>query len=214
MLNKIFGVFVGLILSASIAYGQNWNELFSQKKTQRKYLIQQIAALQIYSGYLKKGYELVHSGLGQISDASGGEMRLHQTFIHSLSSVSPLVHADPRAAEVILMQHRIIQAFVTLTKHTLLKVEDLEYISQVRKKLDEENAADLQDLLLVMTPGKVKMKDDGRLQRLNRIHERMEDKLIFARHFSSQVLELARQRHLEQINTQHQKLLFNLKTQP
>lgn len=91
---------------------------------------------------------------------------------------------------------------------------DREYINQVRKKLQEECSTDLQELLMVMTPGKVKMKDDERVERLNQLHARMQDKLTFTRHFSSQVSELAGQRHLEEVNTKRQKLMFNLKKQP
>jgi hypothetical protein len=203
-----------LILTSSIAQAQNWDELFRQKKTQKKYLLQQITALQVYSGYLKKGYDLVHSGLGEISWLTGLEYDLHQTFIRSLGSVSPFIRADPRAAEVLLMQHSIIQAFDALVRHPLLWKEDMEYINTVRKKLDRECSTDLQELLLVVSPGEVNMKDDERIKWLNRIHERMQDKLIFTRHFSNQVSNLAGQRHLEQIDTKRLELMFNLKMQP
>ena len=43
-------LFVSMLLSA-----QTTAEWFNQKATQKKYLIQQIAALQVYIGYLQKG---------------------------------------------------------------------------------------------------------------------------------------------------------------
>jgi hypothetical protein len=214
MWNKLARICFVLISASSIARAQNWNELLRQGKTQKKYLIEQIAALQAYSDYLKKGYNLVDAGLGQISDLTGGEYNLHQAFIRSLESVSPFIRLDPRVIEVILMQHSISGLFNALINHRMAGQEAREYIDAVRKQLDEECTTDLKELLLVMTPGKLTMSDDQRIERLNRIHERMQDKLIFARHFSSQVLALSAQHQLEKINMQRLQPMFNLKKQP
>jgi hypothetical protein len=214
MWNKLIRISFVLIFAPSIVQAQNWNELLRQKKTQKKYLIEQIAALQVYGGYLKKGYDLVDAGLDQISEVTGEEYNLHQTFIHSLGSVSPFIRSDPRATEVIQMQHSISGLFNLLIKYSLPGMEAVEYINAVRKQVDQECAADLGELLLVMTPGKLTMNDDQRIERLNRIHERMQDKLSFARHFSSQVLSLSAQHQMEQINMQRLQPMFNLKKEP
>ena len=37
-------------------YSQTYEEWFQQTKTQKKYLLQQIAALKVYIGYAEKGF--------------------------------------------------------------------------------------------------------------------------------------------------------------
>lgn len=45
---------------------QNIEEITQQKATQRKYLLEQIAAYRLYAGYLKKGYEIAQQGLSLV----------------------------------------------------------------------------------------------------------------------------------------------------
>ncbi len=57
---------IATVLLFQSANAQTWDEWFKQKKTQKKYLVQQIAALRVYLDYLKKGYTVVHNGLNTI----------------------------------------------------------------------------------------------------------------------------------------------------
>jgi 3-phenylpropionate/cinnamic acid dioxygenase small subunit len=56
IMKKILTIF--LLVTASGVYAQNWKEWTQQKKTQIKYLVNQIAALQIYATYVEKGYAI------------------------------------------------------------------------------------------------------------------------------------------------------------
>ena len=55
-----------MVLCAENLTAQTWAEWFRQKATQKKYLLQQIAALHVYSGYLSKGYSIAKDGLNTI----------------------------------------------------------------------------------------------------------------------------------------------------
>jgi len=81
-------IFIGLMLflSAGNIHAQTFSEWFRQKKTQKKYLLQQIAALQVYIGYAQKGYRIAKEGLTTIGGFTKGEFDLHSDFINSLSS--------------------------------------------------------------------------------------------------------------------------------
>lgn len=69
--SKVYGMtlLLALLLSgfSGTVQGQTWGEFFQQKKTQKRYLLQQIAALQVFIGQAKKGYDLVGSGLRTIT---------------------------------------------------------------------------------------------------------------------------------------------------
>ncbi|MBO9573555.1 MAG: hypothetical protein J7497_15310, partial [Chitinophagaceae bacterium] len=90
---------------------QTWSEWFKQKKTQIKYLTQQIAALQIYIGYARKGYEIADKGLTAIGDIKNGEFNLYRDFFSSLREVNSNLHAYSRREGIILSQNGLIKLY-------------------------------------------------------------------------------------------------------
>ncbi len=192
MLSLMMLFFGGLTASA-----QTFAEWWSQKKTQRKYLVQQIAALQMYGGYLKKGYDIAGHGLQTVKGFTGGEFNLHKTFISSLKAVSPAVCNNAKVAEIITMQLAISHAFA-IKSNSMLSLSDQDYIKNVKEKVMEECGKDLEELLLVITAGKVEMNDDERLERLDKVYIAMQDKAAFTQSFCNQAGLLIRQRAGEQ----------------
>lgn len=195
-----------LLLSASLQ-AQTFAEWWSQKKTQKKYLIEQIAALQVYLGYAKKGYEIAGTGLSTIRDITSGEFKLHDLFITGLKKVSPAVRSDVRIAEIIGMQLAILKTFNGLVDG--FSGEHREYILDVKAGLIAECLNDLEELYLVITSGKAEMSDDERLQRLNRIYADMHDKSAFTQDFSGKAamflqLRQAEQRSVDQLRRYHE----------
>lgn len=189
-----------LLITATVprCRAQTWNEFFKQKKTQIKYLGEQIAALQVYIGYAKKGYQIVDGGISAIRDITGGEFRLHELFISSLKQVSPAIRDDARIAEIVLLQVAILKAFSQVKKSDLLSAENMAYITLVSEAVIRSCYADLEELLLVITSGRLEMSDDERLLRLERIYENMVDKSAFVQDFVGNANLLVRQRQQEQ----------------
>lgn len=175
-------------LTFQISQAQNFAEFFKQKKTQKKYLLQQIAALQVYIGYAKKGYEIVDGGLQSIKDITGGEFSLHSAFITSLKAVSPVIRKHVKVAEIIEYQIRIGKAFGTVKYSPHLSISNQLYVLSVHEKVINECGKDLEELLLVITSGKVEMNDEERMRRLESIYESMVDKYAFTMDFIGQVM--------------------------
>ncbi|TKC00043.1 hypothetical protein [Pedobacter cryotolerans] len=192
-----FAFAFALLLGVSNCYGQNWNEIFRQKKTQQKYLLQQILALEVYASYLKKGYEIVDGGLQTIRDFTNGEFSLHNAFISSLKKVSPAVRNDLRVVEIIEMQVNIGREFNGIKANPNLSVSNQLYIQNVRENLWEESLKDLEELLMVITSGKIEMSDDERIERLNRVYFSMRDKSAFTQNFISEISRFTRQKEME-----------------
>lgn len=188
-MNKVWAPGLALVLAcvfpASLS-AQTFGEFFNQKKTQKRYLLEQIAALQVYLGYAKKGYELVGSGLQTVRDIKSGEFGLHNTFISSLKKVSPFVRSNTKVAEIIACQLGISRAFNIRDKDKLPLSSQL-YVLEVKAHLLDECFKDLEELLLVVTAGKVEMNDANRLERLDKIYRSILDKYSFALDFSTQV---------------------------
>lgn len=198
--NALFVLMVPAFIFTNIApsSAQTFAEWFSQKKTQKKYLLQQIAALQVYIDYAKKGYNIVGSGLQTVKDITSGEFDLHNAFIKGLKKVSPSIRNDVRVVEIIEAQVNIIKAFGTIKNNKGFSAEQLSYISRLADGVIGECYTDLEELLLVITSGKLEMKDDERLRRLNAIYERMLDKSSFTQSFCVDAAILIRQKEMEQ----------------
>ncbi len=74
------GLFTMVLISVEVCDAQTFDEWFKQQETQKKYLIQQIAALQVYTGYVQKGYSVAKKGLATIGSIKEGDFNLHSNF--------------------------------------------------------------------------------------------------------------------------------------
>lgn len=179
------------------ANAQTWNEIFRQKKTQEKYLIQQLAALKLYAGYLRKGYGIANKGINTIKGFSKGEFSLHEDFFNSLKQVNPAIAKNEKIVDIMKWQISIRKDLNSVSAANEFPTEERSYFTAVKIKVIKECELDLDELLLVITSGKAEMKDDERIKRLDGLHDRMEDKYRFARSFRDKVKTLALQRQQE-----------------
>lgn len=180
------------------AKAQTFAEFFSQKKKQKEYLLAQIAGLQVYIGYAKKGYDIVSGGLNTVKDITNGEFGLHSSFFSSLKAVSPVIGNNSKVAEIIALQLAIGKHFNSIKSNAYLSASDRQYIASVKAKVLEECGKDLEELLLVITSGKVEMTDGERIIRLGKVYAAMQDKSAFAQSFTGQVQALISQQSGEQ----------------
>lgn len=178
----------------NIAQAQTFSEFFKQKKTQKKYLLTQIAALQLYSGYVRDGYNIARSGLQTVKDFTGGEFSLHNAFISSLKAVSPIIRNHVKVAETIAFQLAIGKLLNMLERDGgILSASQKAYVKKIHAKLSEDCSRDMEELLLVVVPGKIEMTEDQRLQRLDKVFISMRDRFSFAQHFAGEVNVLKEQ---------------------
>ncbi|OJV51057.1 MAG: hypothetical protein BGO31_11195 [Bacteroidetes bacterium 43-16] len=170
---------------------QNFNEWFRQKKTQKKYLIQQIAALQVYKGALKKGYNIVEGGLNVISDLKDGEFNLHKNYFDGLNRVSPYVKQYPKIDLISKYYKKIYQLnrqsedMVSASK--AFNAKELEAIRITWEKVMNNSHALIGELEKICTDGTLEMSDIQRTEHIDRISLDMESNLSFAHSFSLEV---------------------------
>ncbi len=180
------------------AVAQTSNEIFNQKKTQRQYLIEQVAALKIYAGYLKKGYNVAKDGIGTIRRIGDGEYSLHQDFIGSMKAISPAVRKNARFAEILAMQIKILSTFSSLPKTPGLQAADLEYVASVKRHVVTDLERYLDQLILLTTPATYQMDEEHRIERLNELHANVMDTFQFCGSFATDVRMLGASRIKEQ----------------
>lgn len=187
------------------AQSPNWNEWFRQKKTQRKYLLQQIAALKVYLEYLKEGYKIVDKGLTAIGDIKNGTFNLDKNYLNSLKQVSPVVKNSSKVKGILQYQYSISSDFrkflENCRKDENLTPNEVQYIEDVYQNMLRQSEASIDELMVITTADEAEMKDDERLLRLDKVHADMQDMYAFSQDFinSTQLLSLERAKEKNQI---------------
>ena len=181
---------------------------------QRKELLLQIAALQVYIDYAKKGYSAVSKGLNFIGDAKKGEVNLHGDYFTSLLKINPKVRNYYKTAEIISLQFKIIK----ICKRTLadLKTADLfhgtelDHIERSFERLLQNCGDTLEQLLAVTTDARLELKDDQRIERIDTLHETMLKDYNFCISFSSDARLLSVSKTAEKKDSKNTSAVYGL----
>ena len=205
---------VGLFAFQSSS-AQTTDEWLNQKATQKKYLLQQVAALQVYLGYAKKGYNIVTGGINTIRNIKNGDFNLHRDFFNRLKNVNPAIHRYAKVADIIAYQVKIIKqtklVHQQISETKQFTEAELDYCKQVFDTLLDECIKTVEELILVTTSGELEMKDDERLKRIDWLYADVQDKYSFACSFSEDMSLLAVQRLGEQMEINRSKLINGVK---
>jgi hypothetical protein len=199
-----------LVLVSAAGKAQTFAEWFSQGKTQIKYLVQQIAALEAFESSTRQGYNMLHSEWTTIGNFKNGEFSLHQSYYTSLSQVNPVVKNSVNVADVQSEQQSIISQFNAIINLNGLTADEQSYVSSVAQNLMAACNADLEELQKVLATGQLQMSDDERIKRINQLTEAIKDKYLFTCHFSAQVKMLALQRTQENDQLQTERGLYGV----
>jgi hypothetical protein len=170
-------------------------EWFNQKKTQTKYLIQQIAALNIYIKYLEKGYDIAKKGLNTIADLKQGEFDLHTDYFSSLKRVNPSVQHYAKVAFTIsfaVSTSRVCSTTLSFVNNsTFFSAAEKKYFQSVLDKIKSDVTGHLTDLTQLLTNNELQLKDDERIQRIEHICADIQKVYTISKSFENQVKSLS-----------------------
>lgn len=202
-------VILSLLYLQTQAQTPNFNEWFAQKKTQIKYLTQQIAALKVYLEYLKKGYDIAQKGLTTISAIKNGSFNLHKTYFASLKAVSPVVKNSSKVSTILYLQPHIIDDFEELlsdiTSDMQLTHGEKLYIASVYQTLLTSCTSSIEELDMITTTDVTQMEDGERLSRLDKVYEDILEQYAFTQDFIAGVrgLSVNRAKEGRQVNSMY-----------
>ncbi|HET7115100.1 MAG TPA: hypothetical protein VFI29_01335 [Hanamia sp.] len=203
-----------LIITVSGVRAQNWKEWTQQKKTQIKYLVNQIAALQIYATYVEKGYTITKNGLTAINNIKKGDFSLHGEYFTSLKNVNPKIKLYWKVEDILALQIKIIQGYHqqknALRQSSQLTPDEIIYCNRVFINLLDGCTHIIDQLILLVTDGNFQMKDDERIKRIDALHAEMKDKYVFAQHFANGANVLSIQRLIDANNVRTGRALMNI----
>ena len=182
-------------LMPAVTQAQFLGGLFNQKATERKLLMQQIAALDVYKRYLKTGYKIVSGGIHAVRDIKNGDFGLHSAFFTALKRVNPHIKKYAKVPEIISLQvtlARTCREHIKAAKASgALTEEELLYIARVLSRLLDQATALLDELLMLTTDGQTEMKDDERMERIDRLYTESLEQYTFLKAFNNETLQLA-----------------------
>ncbi|MEJ5144655.1 hypothetical protein WH188_04850 [Sphingobacterium sp. MYb388] len=175
----------------------------------------QIAALEVYIGYARKGYSIYKSGLSTIGDIKNGEFNLHYDFFLSLKGINPEIARYGKVADIINLQlqtlkiHNSTLGSIRTGNH--LRQNEIAYVSRVLDKVASDCTNLLEDLIALTTAGKLEMEDDERLQRIDKLYREMLDNYKFSNDFSKGTLDLGRAREKDKKEIIDSRILNDIK---
>lgn len=211
---KRMGLIVFLFVAMSTSYAQTTAEWLQQKKTRIRYLMQQVAAFQMYIGDVKKGYRTVRDGLHVINDIKHGDFDLHHDYFNSLSSVSAGVKGYSKVGAFAKLQSQIIdlsKATRKLFSSPFLYASEQSYITATINSLLQKCSDDVDKIATVTTSGKMEMTEERRLEEVNSLYESAQDKYSFAVHLLQSTQLLLRSRSKDKENTANMYSIYGLK---
>ena len=193
----------------SISFGQsqeiqqlllNWEKL-----TQLKEILNDMYA----------GYKIIDKGYTTIRDISQGNFSLHKNFLDGLLEVSPAVKRYKRIADIISYQLRIVKgskaALNQFKGDKNFTIEEIEVMGKVYGRLLNEGIKCLDELLMVVTAGNLRMSDDERLNAIDRIYVKIIEQFSFLKDLNNSTSVLSVQREKESYELDISRKLYGIR---
>ena len=119
-----------------------------------------------------------------------------------------------RVAEIIRYQQYITReyknALQSARQNGGFSPQEVLYLGEVYHSLSTQSLRNLDELLLVISAGKLRMSDHERIQAIDRIFSDMEGMLVFLRQFNTEVSILQQHRLAQQQQLNRQKELYGI----
>ncbi|WPU94806.1 hypothetical protein SNE25_04630 [Mucilaginibacter sabulilitoris] len=201
----IIGCFFG-----SPCQAQTFSEWFRQGSTQKKYLLQQIAALEVYRTYVKEGYQIAHSRLSSISGYLNTENTLHGNYYHRLDFASGAVKKNYQVREILDWQKDILKILKGINQIAGLTSAEKGYLLKVRKEILKDCDYQIDMLDTTISDGQAKMSDAERIILIANIHHEMLENYRFTAGFIAQAKVFGQQRLKESQDLRTSQQLYGL----
>jgi len=150
---------------------------------------------------MKKGYEVIHKGTTAIRDIASGNFNLHKEFLDGLLEISPAVRKYKKITDIISYQLAIVKnytsAFRQFKVEKAFTIDEIAYMGKVYSNLLSASLTNLDELLLVITAGQLRMSDDERMLAIDKIYTSIEDQFNFLQDFNNSAQYLSLQRNSE-----------------
>lgn len=202
------------LLANGLAQAQFLGGFFNQQSQKKKLMAEQIAGLEIYLGAIKGGYRIAQNGLTTAHELKNGTFSLHSAYFNSLEQVSPVVQNNPKGKATAELYRQLIDHFDNelqwQKKHAQLTTAETTNLQKVADNLKKLAATDMAELTDVLTPGKLQLTDEQRLERLDKLYAAMKDKAAFTASFTGKCRQLASGREKAKADREQLRKLYGI----
>lgn len=168
---------------------------FSQQSEKEQLMVAQITGYQTGIRAIRTGYDIAANGLHTIGRLKGDTFKLHNSYLASLSQISPVLQRDPKGKAISAAYRQMValcsQEQDWQQQQKLLTAGEQRELRSVCENLLEKCRLDLDEAARILTPGMLKMTDAERLAALDRLCRSVQDKQAFAGAFTSKCHTLA-----------------------
>lgn len=147
---------------------------------------------------MRRAYTVLSRGYNTVRDLSQGNFRVHELFLDGLMAVSPSVARYRRIPEIISLQRIIVAeyraAFSRFRQKGIFMPDELSAIQRVYAGLFDKSVRNLEELVMIVTSGKLRMTDAERMAAIDRVFAAVQNDLTFLRQFNLNTGSVARLR--------------------
>lgn len=208
-MKKCITIFLFLFGFCRISYAQ------AQELQQLSLDIEKLAQMKSMLSSMTQGYSTLKNGYNSVIGISQSNFDLHKNFLNGLLQVSPAVKKYQKITDIISNQSLLVKEYKAANDRfrsgAVFNPKELGSISNKYSVLVEQSERNLDELLIVITPGQLRMSDEERIAVIDRVDAEMKDILNKLRSFndSSNLVMQNRQRVKRDIEVSKQ--IFGLK---
>lgn len=203
-----------LILLLSVGLLPFYSRAQADEIAQLALNIEKLAQFKQMLSDMKKGYQILEGGYRTIKDISKGNFDIHKKFLDGLLDVSPTVRNYRRIGDIINMELIIVRESKfyrdRFNSDGNFSADDVKQIAKVYNNLLKQSLRNLEELMNVITAGKMRMSDDERLKTIDSIYLDMQDKVGFLRTYNNENKALGIQRAKEKGEVEKIRKLYGI----
>lgn len=177
--------------------------------------IEKLAQMKAHYQTMVQGYRTLENGYRQVNDLVKGNFLLHQEYLDGLWAVRPSVRQYGRI-QMIMQRHRQMVdeyriVLQQLQSARMLKTQELQGLQSSMAVVVNRSNGLLDDMMLVLTPGKLRMNDEERIGLINRVDEEGSELLQQFRSIVNGYSALVDRRMLRQREVKSIRSLYGIK---
>lgn len=170
-------IWIAILLSSATVQGQTLREWIQQKKTQKRYLLQQILANESLLFALRKGYQVSQNGLRGLWWDWEQETGWHRLFFDRLKYISPDMLEYARLGELIAgylqaMRQARIQVS-TLTSSAGFQPSEIRWVHEVYAALQTHGERLLLEMIALLIDKELELAPEERMGRAAALREKI-----------------------------------------
>lgn len=193
-MRRVVLVVVGLMTAVSGARAQS----VADDITQLLLDVQKLSQLKQILSDMYTAYTVVHQGYEDIKNLSQGTFSLHKAFLDGLLAVSPAVSSYAKVGDIVHKEALLVQEYEAASKYLRgtgqFTDQELVYFGNVYANMVQGSVKNVNELMMVVTAGELRMSDAERLAAIDRIDGNISGQLDYLRRFDNQAAVQAAQR--------------------